>query len=133
MKRIFRILGIGVLSLYLSTQIASGIEFQNYAEGVVIAGFALGVANFTIKPIIKLLLLPLTLATMGIFNFLANIITLYVVDLALDQFKVNNFNFAGFSSSYFDLPKLEYSGFMAYFAFGLLIAFVGGLLNWIRK
>lgn len=133
MKRILRVLGVGILSLYLATQIASGLVFENYAVGVLVTGAALGLANFTIRPIVNLLLLPLNLATMGLFRFIANIITLYIVDLALPKFSVVSFNFSGLRSTYFDLPSLGYSGFMAYLAFGILIAFISSLINWIRK
>lgn len=133
MKTILRSLGIGILSIYIATQIAGGLEFTNYVEGVLITGIALGVSSFTLKPLVKLFLLPLTLATMGLFGFLANVFTLYIIDYALPQFKVTGFHFAGYSSSYFDLPKIDYNGFFAYFTFAILISILTSFINWVRK
>lgn len=133
MKTILRTIGIGILSIYLATQIAKGLTFTNYTEGVLLTGAAFGLAQFTLKPIIKLFLLPLTLATMGLFGFLANVITLYIIDLALPQFSITGFHFAGFSSTYFDLPKVEYEGFGAFFAFAIMISIISSLIHWVRK
>jgi len=133
MKRIIRIMLVHILALYLASQIAGGLEFQNNMESLFVAGAAMGLASFTIKPIIKVLLLPLTLATLGLFSFLANVITLYIVDLALNQFAVTGFNFSGASLQIISLPSANYNGLLAYIAFAIIISFITTLVNWLRK
>lgn len=133
MKRILRIFLIHIAVIYFASQIASGIEFKNYTEGIIVTGLALGLASFTVKPIVKILLLPITLATAGVFGFLTNVITLYIVDYAVPEFTISKFHFPGLKSTFFDLPKLEYSGVLAYIAFAILISMLVGLINWIRK
>lgn len=133
MKRILRIFLLNVGAIYFASQIAGGMQFNNYTEGVIKAGLALGLASFTIKPIVKILLLPITLATVGLFSFLANIIVLYLVDYALPEFSIVAFNFPGLTSNYLDLPKLDYTGIWAYFAFAVLISLFRGVINWVRK
>lgn len=133
MRRIARIFLINIAAIYVASQVASGMKFDNYTEGVVTAGLALGLASFTIKPIVKILLLPITLATMGVFSFLSSVVTLYIVDYALPKFSVEGFHFPGLNSTYFDLPKLDYSGIWAYVAFAIIISFFTSVVNWIRK
>jgi uncharacterized membrane protein YvlD (DUF360 family) len=134
MKKILRIILVELAGLYIAAQIATGLSFQNQAEGFLITGLALGIAMYSVKPIINLLLLPLTLATMGAFKIIGHAITLYIVDIALSQFEIVGFHFAGFTSEIFDLPAINFEkGPLAYLAFSLLIWFFTGLINWVRK
>lgn len=134
MKRILRIIVIEIAGLYVASQIASGMIFASQPESILIAGAALGIAMFLIKPIINILLLPLTLATMGLFRFAGHAITIYVVDVALPQFNIEAFNFPGLKSQYLDIPEIHFQkGILAYFAFSFLIWFITGMINWLRK
>lgn len=134
MKRILRIIAVELAGLYLASQIAQGLVFQNQAEGFLITGMALGIAMYSIRPIINILLLPLTLATMGIFKIVGHALTLFIIDVALVQFEVVGFKFAGFTSQYFDLPALELSkGPLSYLAFSIVVSIVTALINWLRK
>ena len=134
MKRVLRIIAIELAGLYIATQIAGGLVFQNQAEGFIITGVALGIAMVLLKPIINILLLPLTLATMGAFRIVGHAITLFIVDVALTQFEVAGFHFAGISTNYFDLPAINLDkGPLAYLAFSIVIWFFTGFINWLRK
>ena len=134
MKRILRIILIEVAGLYIASQIAQGLVFDQQPEAFFVTGVALGIAMTLIKPIINILLLPLTLATMGLLKVLGHTITLYIVDVALPQFHIEGFNFAGLTSQYFDVPSIVFpKGAVAYLAFSLLIWFITGVINWLRK
>jgi len=133
MKRFLRIFLIHVAAVYFISQAVSGLQFASYGEGVIVTGLALGLASFTVKPIVKILLLPVTLATAGVFSFLANVITLYIVDLALPNFTISEFNFPGLTSTYLDLPRLHYTGLVAYIAFAIIISIFVSVVNWLRK
>lgn len=134
MKRIARLFVVEFFGLWVANEIATGLVFQNEIEGMVITAAALAVATTLIKPVVNLLLLPLTLATLGLLKFLGHTITLYIVDLALDQFSVTGFHFAGMNSPYLDLPAISYSSpVMAYIAFSIVISVVTGLVHWLMK
>lgn len=133
MKRIIRVFLINIGAIYFASQIAGGMQFKNYTEGVVITGIALGLASFTIKPVVNLLLLPINLATLGLFRFFSYVITLYIVDYALEDFKIMSFVFPGLKSDYLDLPALNYTGIVAYISFSVLIYVFISVINWIRK
>lgn len=134
MKKIIRVIVIDIVALFAADKIATGLVFQNEIEGLFLAGAALGVATLLVKPILNILILPLTLATMGVFKFLTNAVTLYIVDLALHDFQVIGFNFAGLSSKYLDLPAIKLnSGLFSYIAFAFVISLITGLINWLRK
>src|SRR3989338_7134800 len=100
MKAIPRLFVIEFIGLYFATEIASGLQFENGLFGIIVTSLALAVAMRLLKPIVSVLLLPLNLATLGLFKFLTHAITLYVVDVALTNFSVQSFNFPGLISEY---------------------------------
>lgn len=134
MKAIPRLFVVEFIGLYFAAELASGLVFQDGIWSLVITSLALAVAMRLLKPIVGVLLLPLTLATLGLLKFLGHAITLYVVDLALEQFSVNSFNFPGLVSTYLDLPAVQFdAGVMSYIAFSLLILVITSIIHWIVK
>ncbi|TET48943.1 MAG: phage holin family protein [Actinomycetota bacterium] len=56
-----------------------------------LAGLLLGLFNLLIKPIIKILSLPINILTLGLFNIAINAGMLWMVDLILKGFRVEGF------------------------------------------
>lgn len=134
MKRILRSFIIEIGSLYLVSQIASGMEFKNGIESLALAGIALALATFLVKPIINILLLPINLVTFGLFKWISQAVTLFIVDLVLADFAITAFRFAGYSSKWFDIPALTLtSAPLAYIAFSLLLSIISGIIYWLVK
>lgn len=130
MKKLVRIFSREVAALFIATSIATGIVFENYLEGLILTGIALAVATYIVKPVVNLLLLPINLATLGLFKFLSHAITLFIVDIALNQFAVTGFHFQGLVSKFLDLPAIDLSaGPMAYVAFSIIIMLVTSALG----
>ncbi len=82
-----------ITTIWLASFYFSGINFYGETEVLVLAGFVLGVLNYFIKPILKILTLPLQLLTLGLFSFIINVVIVYLVDLAFYELV-----FAGFWS-----------------------------------
>ncbi len=134
MKRFIRVFVIECVALYLASQIAKGMVFNQGVQGLIITGVALAVATFLIRPVVNILLLPINLLTFGLFKWVAQAITFFLVDLALPQFMILEFNFPGLKSIYLDLPMVAFPhGPLAYLAFSLLISFIAGIIYWIIK
>lgn len=133
-KKLLRHFVIEIIALYLVNTWVNGLQFNDRLSGIIITGFALALAMMLIRPVIKILILPISLATLGLFRFLAHTVTLYIVDLALPEFSITGFHFPGLTSQYLDLPALNYAeGFMAFIAFSLLLSTVTHTINWITK
>lgn len=56
-----------------------------------LAGLLLGLFNLLIKPIIKILSLPINILTLGLFNIVINAGMLWMVDLILKGLRVEGF------------------------------------------
>ena len=56
-----------------------------------LAGLLLGLFNLLIKPVIKVLSLPINILTLGLFNIVINAGMLWIVDLILSGLEVKGF------------------------------------------
>ncbi len=68
---------IGALSIYIVAFFMEGISITGF-KGALFASIALGIVNVTIKPIISLFALPITIISLGLFTFIINGIVLLI-------------------------------------------------------
>lgn len=84
--------------LIIVSKIFSTFELNTSHYGIyaIIAVVIIYILNKTIKPILKILTLPLTILSLGILYPLTNMIILYITSFILG----NNFNTGGFLSTF---------------------------------
>lgn len=71
---------VGVIGIWLATGIP-GVVFLGDLSQIALAGLALGVINFAIKPILDILTFPLKVVTFGLFSLLLNMAIIWSVDV----------------------------------------------------
>jgi len=84
-------LAITITSLVLPFIDISGETVIKRIGVAFVAGLVLGLVNLIIKPVVKLLALPVNLLTLGLFNIVINAGMLWIVDYFVDGFKVSGF------------------------------------------
>lgn len=132
MKHIIRIFIIEGVTLYLVSQITTGLHFANGTTDLIITAIGLTIASLFVRPIINLFLLPLNLLTFGFFRFLTNAITLFLVDLVLNQFSIGGFFFKGYPGTLIVLPSVGFpAGPLSYLAFSFVISFITSIIYWL--
>ena len=105
MKNIIIKLLISAIILLIGDFLFDSITINGFLYAIILA-IVLGVLNSVVKPILKLLSLPLTIITFGLFSFVITAIIILIAD--------------GLMGTYF-----ETSGFWSALGFGIII----GLLN----
>ncbi len=65
-----------------------GFSITQQWQIFLILGIILGLLNYFIKPILKIITLPLTIITFGLFSFVVNIALLFVVDMMFRELSV---------------------------------------------
>ena len=81
MRNLFLKIISGILGLWLASQFIAGVSFTGSWKILLFAGFILGLINFFIKPILKLITLPLRILTLGLFSLIINMAMIWLVDL----------------------------------------------------
>lgn len=89
MNLIIRLLITAVVA-YLLTYVLSGVRFDGFSSTIVFA-LVLGLLNLIVKPILKLLGLPLTIITLGLFSLVINAIVIMIADYFVDGMTVDGF------------------------------------------
>jgi len=69
----------GITGFWLAAKFVSGVEFSGSLQTLALAGIILGLINFFIKPVLKLITLPLRILTFGLFTFVINMVIVWVV------------------------------------------------------
>lgn len=95
------------LSFYLTDMVIGGFTIENTLVSFLVASIIFIIFNALIKPIIKLLLLPINLLTLGLFSWLINVLVLYVFDLFYDGISINSYYFEGYNSSIINLAPRD--------------------------
>ena len=78
------------IAVFVTPYIVSGITVNGILTAIIVAAI-LGFINMTIKPIIKILTLPLTIITLGLFSLVLNAIFFWLVATVVPGFHITSF------------------------------------------
>ena len=131
MKTILRFFLINLTSLWVTTIILPGLTYTGGLKSLALGAAAFMLINLILVPLLKILLLPLNLLTLGLFAWITNVLALYALTTAVSDFKLVPFTFTGFSSSIFTLPAFLMSPFLVAVVASLLIGIITNFLQWL--
>ncbi len=97
MSRFILRAAVAALGLWLASQWVEGFQFADQ-NTLIIAAVLLGVVNALVRPLVLLLTLPLTLASLGLFVFVVNAGMLALVARLLPGFTLGGFRAAFFGA-----------------------------------
>ncbi len=119
-------IGVNGLALYLTTLIVPELSFGTDASVASIIGVALifGVVNAFIKPIVKLLSLPITVMTLGLFGLVVNGALLLLVAWLSDVFGIE-FSVGGFP------PDFGITAIWWAIVGAIVLGIVSAILGWL--
>ncbi len=89
MNLIIELLVTAVVAYFLS-YILTGIRFDGFTSAIIFA-IVLGLLNLIVTPILKILGLPLTIITLGLFSLVINAIVILIAESAISGMTVDNF------------------------------------------
>jgi putative membrane protein len=133
MKTILRQIGLNYLSIYLSFHIFSGFVVESSFQVILIASIVWLILNRIVKPIIKLLLLPINLITLGLFSWLISVITLFLLQYLIAGISIQPHFFNGFSFQGFIIPPFPINLLFSYIITSTLINGLHSLISWLIK
>jgi putative membrane protein len=87
MKLLIRWL-LAAAALMLVAYLIPGIVVDRFFPTAFVTALALGLVNAVIRPVVKMLTMPLTCMTLGLFTFVINALMFWLVAIAVDGFEV---------------------------------------------
>ena len=95
------------VALYVAAVLLAGITYGDDGWVLVIAAAVFTLVNMWLRPVVRLLSLPLIILTLGLFLFVVNVLMLYVTDWIVPDFEIETF------------------------WWGLLAAIIVSIVNWV--
>jgi putative membrane protein len=88
-KMILHVVAVAV-ALLLIAHFIPGISVANFTTALVVA-LVWGLVGLTVRPLLGLLTLPITILTLGLFSFVLNALLFWLVAVFVPGFEVSGF------------------------------------------
>jgi putative membrane protein len=115
MKLIVRIF-INAVAIWVTSLVLSGLSFEGDFLSLILVGLIFGLVNALIRPIVKLLTLPINILTLGLFTLVINALMLMLT--------------AALSTS-LDLTGSFFENFLTALLGAIIISIVSTVLSWV--
>jgi uncharacterized membrane protein YvlD (DUF360 family) len=132
-KKITKLTLLLTFSLITVNQIWGNLEFANIPWTIIKTGLLLSVFEIIIKPILRIILFPINILTLGLFRSLIDIIGLYLAVFIFSDFYIKNIHTSAITILGINIPELNFSGFFAYLITSITLGFFLNLFTLIVK
>jgi len=133
MKKLIKTFVINAIALQLTAEIIPTVSFSPIKTALLGAAVGLTVFEYFLKPIAKVLFLPINLLTLGLLRWVINVIGLYLVASTIQGFTINPYYFPGFNWKGIVLPAIQLSLLMTYILVSLIINLIVTIFRWLFK
>jgi uncharacterized membrane protein YvlD (DUF360 family) len=129
MKKFLRLTLISIFCLITINQIWQNLLFDNGVISLIKVSIILTFFELFLKPIVKILLLPINLLTLGTIRIVINTLGFYLATFLLAEFQVGDIFKNQFSWQGFSVPNINLSGFFAYLVTSATFSIILYLFN----
>lgn len=133
MKKILKFTLLLTFSLITTNQIWQNLYFTNIPWTIIKIAFVLSIFEIILKPIIKILLLPINILTLGTFRIVINTFGLYLTTFLFSDFQIKNINSPATVFFGLSIPQLQFTNLFAYLITSLTISFILYFFNLIIR
>ncbi len=134
LRILLRSIAINLACVYVTIQILSGVvTYIGGVQTLLLASVAIAGVNLIVKPLINLLLLPIHLVTLGVFRWVANLATLYIVTWLIPNLQVHAFTFPGLNLKYLIIPSIHFTAFGAFLVTTLVLTLTFHFIYWLLQ
>ena len=91
LKRLLYTWIVNVAAIWVASIFVDGVDYSEDYWVLIVAGLVFGLVNFLVKPIVKLLALPVIFLTLGLALFFINLLMLYITSWIVSGFDLNSF------------------------------------------
>lgn len=133
MKNLIRSVVFNSVSLYIVSQIFSGVRILGGLVELLIAGAVLSLLSFVLKPILGIIAFPFNIITFGAFSIVINAIILYALTLVVKQISISAFTWQGIHFAGFVVPKMEFNTIIAFLVIAALLSLIKIALVWLME
>lgn len=101
---------VNAVAVFLAAYLLRGVEIKNFWSAIVTA-ILLAIVNVTLRPLLIILTIPVTILTLGLFILIIDAVLLMLIDALLPGLKIKNLGWA--------------------ILFSLLLSVINSILSWV--
>ena len=131
MKTLLRYFLINLASLWVTTEVISGLTYSGGFRSLFVGASVFMMINIVLVPLLKILLLPLNLLTLGLFAWLTNVLALYALTTIFSAFQLVPYTFVGLEIFGIVIPPIDLTTFWAAVLASLIIGIITHFLQWL--
>jgi len=131
LKKLIKLCILNIFAIYIVSYFIPALSFSNNPKILLMAGGILALSNFFIKPIIKIIMLPLNLVTFGLFSWVSGVFTLYLTSYLISEFNIFAFDFPGISFQGFIVPAYSFGIISSVVLISLILNLLVFVLSWV--
>lgn len=133
MKKLLRTFVLNIIALRIAMLIIDSLNFAGGLKTILLTALALTIFEYLLKPVAKILFLPINVLTLGTLRWIINVIGLYLVTMFVNDFSIMSYNFPGSNWNGFIIPSINFSILVTYVIVSLFINLVVTSLKWVFK
>lgn len=133
MKKLLKYTLLIAFTLALQNQLWHNLVFSQNVWTIIKVAFILAIFEVLLKPVIKILLLPINILTLGLFRIVINTVGLYLATFLLSDFQLNPIQINPFVWQGVAVPAFSFFGFWAYVVNSTTQNFLLSIFKFILK
>ncbi len=133
MKTLLRYYLINLGALWFTSQVVPGFVFDGGLMTLLKSAVVFTLINLLLVPVLKVLLLPLNLLTLGLFSWVINVLALYALVRLVPNLHLTSFYFSGFNLGGFTIPAMDLSAFWVAMLGALVIGLITHFFHWLSS
>ncbi|MCL5970778.1 MAG: phage holin family protein [Patescibacteria group bacterium] len=133
MKTLIRNVTINAVALFATSLVLSGLTIEGTFTTFLTAGIIFYILSIILNPILKLITLPLNVATLGFFSFLINAPIFYLLTIIIPQVRISDFTFQGLTLAGFIIPRIHFNTFFAYIVVSVVFSAIISGIKWTTE
>lgn len=130
MKKRFRTALLAILAFLLLTYFYPGFTFDS-TNSIAVASATFAFVYLFVRPLIKILSLPLNFITFGLFSLLVNVAMLYLISMIVPGFEIVAFQFEGCEFLGVSVPAFHLNTFLSTLVASAVLSVSTSVFLWI--
>jgi putative membrane protein len=124
---------ISTLAFMSTTFVITGLNYHGNTTVLLEVSAAFGLLEVFVRPILKLLLLPLNFLTLGFLSGVSGLLIIWLLTVLVPRFSLTDTHFPGYTISHITIPSFDLNVFLTALIGALLISVISSILYWITK
>ncbi len=131
MKKFLKYTLLFIFALITENQLWHNLTFDNIPLTIIKVALILALFELVLKPIIKILLLPINILTLGTIRIVIATVGLYLATFFLDDFHLDDIFSVSTTFQGFQIPQFHFTGFLGYLVSSFTLSFLIYIYNLI--